>query len=575
MGSACSALSPRRRRRRRGPQKEEGEEEEMRGSLSREEAEGTFPPAGPSEGPALRRHHRPPRASSPPTPPGPPPPASFFPGTGRAREGRPLPPPLVPEGRQRVAAWMLEVCREQQRCREEEEAVFPLALSYADRCLGRVPCLEEHPLLLGVTCVLLASGCKWKETEECLRLPGQLRLTPGHLHDCARFVLWQQRRRQGRISSTPRACQAPALRPLPPSQQDTGHRAHPQTALVPLGAGEHPSAVGHPTSITVGGPTRPCLGLSPSRHLVSGQDLTASWATVIQADAGNSDEVSASSARPAASGIPLSLQGARPKRGAQQIQGQKAETTGYKGLGQYPLTYRTLDRAQLRQRRQHRELTLEPIAEGKGPSAAQERAGGTEGEAERVKVMGVEVMRVWKSRNGRLHLMDVIKTGPGGTWSSELQSQIIWESVQDAKGNFDLAKLQEAIQEVLKDLILLKRFMRSDLRKEDLLPFHNRFHYYPDEAILQLTLEQLQVQRKMVAWGCVAPRVPHRAQSPRQAAERRGEGGAPPPPPPPPPPGRSGASAPRRLREGLPRDHGWLAALRRRCCCCSSSKGEE
>uniref|UniRef100_A0ABM5FI46 Cyclin N-terminal domain-containing protein n=1 Tax=Pogona vitticeps TaxID=103695 RepID=A0ABM5FI46_9SAUR len=568
MGSACSALSPRRRRRRRrGPQKEE--EEEMRASLSREEAEGTFPPAGPSEGPALCRPRRPPRASSPPAPPGPPPPAAFFPGTGRAREGRPL-PPRVPEGRQRVAAWMLEVCREQQRCREEEEAIFPLALNYADRCLGRVPCLEEHPLLLGVTCVLLASGCKWKETEECLRLPGQLRLTPGHLHDCARFVLWQQRRRRGRISSTPRACQAPALRPLPPSQQDTGHRAHPQTALVPLGAGEHPSAAGHPTRITVGGPTRPCLGLSPSRHLVSGQDLTASWATVIQADAGKSDEEGS------ASGIPLSLQGARPKQRAQQNQGQKAVPTGcadvcagYKGTGQYPLSYQTLDRAQLRQRRQQRELTLEPIAEGKGPSAAQEQAGGTEGEAERVKVMGV-----WKSRNGRLHLIDVIKRRARGTCSLETQSQIIWESVQDGKGNYDPAKLREAIQEVSKDLILLKSFMRSGLRKEDLLPFHNRFHYYPDEAILQHTLEHLQVQRKMVAWG-VAPRVPHRAQRPRQAAERRGEGGAPPPPPPPPPPGRSGASAPRRLREGLPRDHGWLAALRRRCCCCSGSKGEE
>ncbi|XP_078242545.1 uncharacterized protein LOC140704268, partial [Pogona vitticeps] len=705
MGSACSALSPRRpRRRRRGPQKEEEEEEEMRASLSREAAEGTFPPAGPSEGPALRRHHhRPPRASSPTTPPGPPPPAFFFPGTGRAREGRPLPPPLVPEGRQRVAAWMLEVCREQQRCREEEEAVFPLALNYADRCLGRVPCLEEHPLLLGVTCVLLASGCKWKETEECLRLPGQLRLTPGHLHDCVRFVLWQQRRRRGRISSTPRACQAPALRPLPPSQQDTGHRAHPQTALVPLGAGEHPSAVGHPTRITVGGPTRPCLGLSPSRHLVSGQDLTASWATVIQADAGplqkslpsgekwelhkeeenepdcvrfvlwqqrrrrgrisstpracqapalrplppsqqdtghrahpqtalvplgagehpsavghptritvggptrpclglspsrhlvsgqdltaswatviqadagNSDEVSASSARPAASGIPLSLQGARPKRGA-QIQGQKAEPTGYKGLGQYPLTYRTLDRAQVRQWKRHwhrhcqrhwqwfrrRELTLELTAERERDLAALEAL------TERVDVRGV-----CKSRNGRLKVVEVITAGAGGTRTSELQSQIIWESVQDGEGNFDPAELQEATQEVLEDLSMLRRFMTSGLRKEDILAFHRIFYYYPDEAILQLTLEQLQVQRKMVAWGCVAPRIPHQAQRPRQAAERRGEGGAPPPPPPPPPHGRSGASAPRRLREGLPRGHGWLAALRRRCCWRSGSKGDE
>ncbi|KAJ7307580.1 hypothetical protein JRQ81_009607 [Phrynocephalus forsythii] len=491
------------------------------------------------------------------------------------------------EGRQQVAAWMLELCRE-QRC--HEEMVVPLALNYADRCLPSVPTCGKLLQLLGASCLLLAS--RRRETgpfsPEQQRAYTAISLVPEHLRGWIRFVLQQQGQR-GRVSSAPKACLALETEPLPTSQP-CGEKC-PQAPLVPLGAPEHPLAPDGTSVIAACRATRPFCGLATSWDLVPGQDLTAVRATAGQTKAGKGGDASFAT-RPAGR-FPLALQGARPKQ-RELNWGQKAGRTGRRstrreggeGMGWYPLSYQTLDRAQL-----HHLRLREPPPKPQGvreeqPPCTPQQVGEAEGDSEQVEVMGV-----WKSRNRRLNLMDILKAGPKGTWSSELQSQVIWETVQDAAGNFDLAKLQEAIAEVHEDLKKLTAAKKAGLRKEELTAGLSGFHYYPDEPTLQLTLEQLQVQRKMVLWG-MAPRGRHQEQGPpRQAAGRRGWGAPPPPPCCPrclrsvalarcPHCRRSLALAREKQRggsQGPPAGRKWLSALRRYCCwsCSQGEEGEE
>ena len=67
-------------------------------------------------------------------------------------------PEIKPHMRKIVADWMLEVCEEQQ-CQPE---VFPLAVDYLDRVLGKVAVGKSQFQLLACVCIFLAS--KFKES---------------------------------------------------------------------------------------------------------------------------------------------------------------------------------------------------------------------------------------------------------------------------------------------------------------------------------------------------------------------------------------------------------------------------
>ncbi|CAL8402213.1 unnamed protein product [Arctogadus glacialis] len=65
---------------------------------------------------------------------------------------------ITPCMRQVLAIWMLQVC-EEELC---EEQVFPLAISYLDIYLSRIPTEKDHLQLLGSVCMFLAS--KYRDT---------------------------------------------------------------------------------------------------------------------------------------------------------------------------------------------------------------------------------------------------------------------------------------------------------------------------------------------------------------------------------------------------------------------------
>ncbi|XP_030231167.1 G1/S-specific cyclin-D3 [Gadus morhua] len=65
---------------------------------------------------------------------------------------------ITPCMRQVLAMWMLRVC-EEELC---EEQVFPLAISYLDIYLSRIPTEKDHLQLLGSVCMFLAS--KYRDT---------------------------------------------------------------------------------------------------------------------------------------------------------------------------------------------------------------------------------------------------------------------------------------------------------------------------------------------------------------------------------------------------------------------------
>ncbi|XP_034260359.1 uncharacterized protein LOC117656323 [Pantherophis guttatus] len=105
----------------------------------------------------------------------------------------------------------------------------------------------------------------------------------------------------------------------------------------------------------------------------------------------------------------------------------------------------------------------------------------------------MEVCGRWLSRNGRLQLTEVTES-----WSRKkrIGAAVIWASVQDQKGHLDLLKLEEAVKEVYEDFKTLRSYKEEGLTGEKSYLHSNRFHYYPDEDILHLTLNTLWAQRK-------------------------------------------------------------------------------
>lgn len=110
----------------------------------------------------------------------------------------------------------------------------------------------------------------------------------------------------------------------------------------------------------------------------------------------------------------------------------------------------------------------------------------------------MEVCGRWLSRNGRLQLTEVTES-----WSrkKKIEAAVIWASVQDQKGHLDLLKLEEAMKEVHEDFKTLRSYKEEGLTGEKRYLHSDRFHYYPDEDILHLTLETLWVQRKELVLG--------------------------------------------------------------------------
>lgn len=105
----------------------------------------------------------------------------------------------------------------------------------------------------------------------------------------------------------------------------------------------------------------------------------------------------------------------------------------------------------------------------------------------------MEVCGRWLSRNGRLLLTEVIESWSG---KKSIEITVVWASVQDQKGHFNLLKLEEAIKEVYEDFKTLRSYKEEGLAGEKLYLHSDRFRYYPDEDILRETLETLRVQRK-------------------------------------------------------------------------------
>ncbi|XP_039177516.1 uncharacterized protein LOC120298148 [Crotalus tigris] len=105
----------------------------------------------------------------------------------------------------------------------------------------------------------------------------------------------------------------------------------------------------------------------------------------------------------------------------------------------------------------------------------------------------MEVCGRWLSRNGRLQLTEVAES-----WSRKksIEATVVWASVQDQKGHFNLLKLEEAIKEVYEDFKTLRSYKEERLAGEKLYLHSDRFRYYPDEHILRETLETLRIQRK-------------------------------------------------------------------------------